>query len=404
MTRRIVTTAITAFVLCISVSASAQTDTPARQRAYTLFRAITGVGISIDDARIIQMENLIAAGDEKGAAAVATSDPLFYDVRLRDMAKIMSNRAESVNVPLNDFVATWVGAIRDNVDARQLLTGNFYYTGNPALATAANPVRSDVNNDILTSDNHYTDLEEKNYSLFANLVRVDGQQISVNSVPAPLVDAAGLITTRAFMAAHALDGTNRRLVEYTFREFECTPILNWMDATRPDTFIGRDVDRFPGGDDQRFQTTCKACHSQMDAIRPAFAFFDWDDNNGKILQQTSPFGKLNKNNTVFPQGFAVNNNNWVNLATAPKNEDQFGWRGTLMGTGLNTFAGMIANSKGFSRCMVKRFFQSICKRDPNASEKSALESVAVDFETDYQLKRLAGSIATNPLCLVGGGV
>jgi hypothetical protein len=401
MFRMKITKANMAIVLGLSVFSTAQAaDTIERQRALQLFRAITGVSISIDDARIIKMENEIASGNERAAAAIATGDPLFYDVRLRDMAKVMSNREETVNVPVNDFVATFVGAVRDDVDARQLLTGDFFYRANTALATiadASRQVRSNLIPDLLSSNNHYADIENKNHSLFASLVRVDGQLKTDGTVTQPMPDPAGLITTRSFIEAHAEAGTNRRLVEYSFREFMCAPITTWMDASRPDTFVGRDVDRFPGGSNERFQMTCKACHSQMDAFRPAFALIDFGNN--RIQTSTTPVGKFARNSNVFPAGYAVNDNNWTNLATAPKNEAKFGWRDEGTGSGINSFGKLLANSKGYSRCMVKRIFSTLCNRDPLAAELSVLDNVAKDFESDYKIKRLAETVAVHPLCL-----
>ena len=86
------------------------------------------------------------------------------------------------------------------------------------------------------------------------------------------------------MAAHAIAGTNRRLVEYSFREFTCMPIDKWADASGPDTYIGRDVDRFPGGVHQKFTTTCRACHSGMDSLRGAFARYTFSGLTYKISQ------------------------------------------------------------------------------------------------------------------------
>ncbi|MES3037695.1 MAG: hypothetical protein V4736_07280 [Bdellovibrionota bacterium] len=371
--------------------------TIARKRAYDIFVGVTGTKVSIDDNRVVQMETLVAAGNEKKAVALATSDRAFYNVRLVNMAKKMSTREESAQVPLNDFVATFVGAVRDGVDARQLLTGNFFYRGDPEKMIAAGLTKfPDISDGAIRISNaHYSQLEVR-YSLYDVLVREDGQRVGGEGGINP--DAAGLITTRAFMQAHADAGTNRRLVEYTFREFLCTPIQEWKDATRPDNMIGRDVDRFAGGGNTRYQTTCKACHGQMDGLRQAFAYVDFP-NNSIGVSAGVPLKKFSSNAQIFPQGFVTKDNKWVNYVTGPLNKDRFGWRGPLTGAGINEFGQMIANSKGFSRCMTKRLFTEICKREPSVNEEPVVRSIASDFEATYKIKDLAEIIAIHPSCI-----
>ena len=399
-------------VICLFTSALAQAQSVARYRAQELFAAITGVKLPIDDAILIKMESAIASGGDRAAAAIATADRRFYDVRLRDIAKKMSNRDETINVDLNDFVATFVGAARDGRDARELLTGNYYYKGDPTKATGT---VNQTEYQITRSNDHYRNLESGNNSLFETLIRVDGQKIGVNrsySMPdpadptktvtvneelaEPMPDAAGLLTSRAFVEAHAIAGTNRRLVEYAFREFMCVSMQDWMDASRPDNFVGRDVDRFPGGDGDKYQGTCKACHSQMDAFRPAFALINWDGT--QVRTSTTVVGKINQR-VVFNSGYQVNNNLWNNYATGAKNMDQFVWRSPASGAGIRQFGNLLANSKGFGRCMAKRLFSAICKRDPGFVEETSIRRMADEFEGDYKIKTLAQIVAAHPLCL-----
>jgi hypothetical protein len=369
----------------------------ARRRASDLFLAVTGLKVSIDDARIIKMEQLIAQNKEAEAVKVATDDAAFYDIRLQNMAKKMSTREETLAAPLSDFVATFVGAVRDDVDARQLLTGNFYYkfnitnlTGNDKTTMDKDPVP------LADRNNHYSSAQNLRLSLKTYLEQASPQLV-VDEKAMP--DAAGLLTTRGFVSAHALAGTNRRMVEFTFREFMCVTMQDWMDVTRPDDYVGRDVDRFAGGGNTRYQQTCKGCHAQMDAFRQAFAFIDW---NGSAITYTPDkvVGKYSRNSNIFPRGNTTVSNNWMNYATGSSNADRFGWRAQkLTGNGMNEFGQMIANSKGFSRCMSRKFFTEICKRDPSVDDEKLVRSIASDFEQSYKLKTLAEKIAIHPACL-----
>lgn len=143
---------------------------PERQRAQKLFQAITGVKVAIDDARLVQMETQLKAGNPRAAAAIASQDPLFLDVQIRDVAKIMSTREQTIRAPMSDFVATFIGVVRDSDtrSAKELLTGNFYYRVDPAvIATlpANATIRQAEQADIVQSNNHFNDLENRRLHL-----------------------------------------------------------------------------------------------------------------------------------------------------------------------------------------------------------------------------------------------
>jgi hypothetical protein len=377
-----------------------------RTMAHKLFRSLTGVSLPIDDPRLKSMETLIAGNRLREAAKIATSDALFYQNKVRMMASKMSNRDESYRAPLTDFVATFVGVVRDSdsTSAKELLTGNFSYQADPALVAtlpANATIRSVPFDDIVNSNNHYADITTRNVSLKAILKRVDGQVIGgPNNTVVPMPDPAGLITSRGFMQAHADAGTNRRLVEYSFRQFMCAPITDWADGTMPDDRIGRDVDRQPGGSANKFLTTCKNCHTGMDALRGAFARVDW--NGQRITYTGAPnqvVNKMNRNADQYPQGFATTNDSFVNYSTQGRNKDAFGWRNALTGNGIGQFGAMLANSQGFSRCMVKRVFEAVCKRMPAESETSVVRQIADQFESDnYHMRNLFETVALRPEC------
>ncbi len=193
---------------------------------------------------------------------------------------------------------------------------------------------------------------------------------------APNPDPAGVLTSRAFIQAHADAGTNRRLVEYLFRNFMCVPIQEWADSGASDLRIGRDIDRFPGGDHTVFQNTCKACHTVMDGFRGAFA--RWDFRNGNAINAslagTGRAGadadgnmvsrKMNKNNNVYSGGYVTTDDSWVNNAIRASNVSLFGWRAPVAGptNGVQGLGRLIANSQRFSQCMAEKVFDVVCKK------------------------------------------
>ena len=381
-------------------------------KARKIYERLTGTKLPIDSPLIAQMAALLNKGDLSGAAQIATQDPDFYNITVKLMALQLSTRDETIKTALNDFVASMIGVTRDMRDARELLTGNFYYRG------SGDNIRSDLVKDLLISNNHYADLETNRVNLATNLVRVEGQMLATSeTATAASPDPAGVLTSRTFMGEHALAGTNRRLVEYTFREFMCVPLNEWADTGASDARIGRDIDRFPAGDHMKFQTSCKGCHTVMDGFRGAFAKWDYDGmgikhsavnarggaNNYTIATDAQGIiTKMNKNNTIFPAGYTTINDSFVNNATRPQNASFFEWRGAATGgNGVKDFGTVVANSRRFSQCMAKRIYKTVCRKDLDVTKDQALlVRWGDEFEASgYQLKKLFESVAVKPECL-----
>lgn len=392
-------------------------------KASEIYNRLTGVKTPIYNPILQQIASKLDANDPIGAAALVTEHPLFYNLTVKNFAAKMSNRDETINVPLNDFTATIIGATRDNLNAKTLLYENFYYQGDPSKAA----VPSDDIDDILRSNNHYESLDRGDFDLKAVLVRKTPQIIfdGTNAVNNPT--PSGLLTTRQWAAAHFIAGTNRRAVEFTLREFTCTPIENAADSTGPEDVIGRDIDRNPGGSMAKFTTSCRACHTVLDGFRPAFAYMTFSNNflkhslivpnstannlnednsisMGVHVDAPKVARKFNRNETTFPGGKVVRDDAWVNNANSGTNKTNFGWSKTS-GVGVTDFGKAIAESKAFPKCMAKRVFFTVCKREATAKDDAFLTNVANEFaspERNYSLKFLFQKIVTNDSCLGGG--
>lgn len=405
------------------------TVTALHTKAAQLYTRLTGIKIpatapiisGVNDPRVPSqnvtkgMVQFLEEGQPLQAALLATKDDSFYNTTVRDFAKRMSTRDETVNTSLNDFVATIIGVAANEKDARLLLTGNFFYMGDPI--TTALP--SDLQRDVLTSNSHYEAMERSGYNLRRVLKRVDGQKVFTGTTIVDHPDPAGIVTSRAFMAAHAVAGTNRRLVEFAFREFMCIPIAGWADSTGPDNFIGRDVDRFPGGDHTKFLTTCRSCHSNMDGMRGAFAKFNFannfvkyaplmpvvtdpDDETATNMCQ-NPTGiacKMNRNTDTFPGGYRMDDDSWINNANRNSNATFFGWGQVSSGRGARGLASVMATAKSFPNCMAKRAFRSVCKREAGNLDSALIDRVGTEFVNEqYDLERLFARIAISRECM-----
>ena len=107
---------------------------PARtNRPTRLFERLTGtraerVGAHADGERHQRQQR------HRRAANLAMQDPdIFYNVTVRNFAQPMSNKPQSLFVPLNDYTATIIGMVRDNVPFNTVLSADLIYVGNGSL-------------------------------------------------------------------------------------------------------------------------------------------------------------------------------------------------------------------------------------------------------------------------------
>ena len=138
---------------CVATAASAND----RDKAKRIHDRIAGVPPS--ESVLDQMEALVAANNAIAAANIATQAPSFYNVTLKNMAVPWTNRDQTVFAPLNDYVATFIGMVRDDVDFSTALSADLTYTVN-----GVQPAASASNND------HYINAENNAVNLFTALL------------------------------------------------------------------------------------------------------------------------------------------------------------------------------------------------------------------------------------------
>ncbi len=375
----------------------------ARDQAYRLYSRLTGVPPT--DAELTQMESLISQGKVKDAARVATQSFFFVNSNLVRFAKPWSNQGrsprpengEDSRVPLNDFVATVVGMVRDDVPFDQVLYGDILYKGVDGLAN--------VTPFSLENNDHYRDIGSRVAPFAGGLdlrdrgTLVSASQVALHAtaVDNQVTDVAGVLTSRQSGLAFFSAGTNRRPTRYAFINFLCHDMEEVSDATVADIRIRRDVDRAPTGDSKIFLTTCKGCHAGMDGLSGAWARF----NFGSRLEYTAGVqGKMNQN-AVFAGGYVTNNDGWVNLwSTGPNTK--LGWRATpSSGNGANALGRVLAGTRAFSVCMAKRAFRFVCLRESFADEESTIAALADRFEANngFNMRNLIEDAAVLPQCL-----
>ena len=388
--------------------------------AQNLFRRLTGVPAGPTDGRISQMSDLLLAGKVMDAAAIATKDNNFYNIKVRALFTPMSNRLQSSLEPLSDFVTTGIGYTRDNIDARKLLTGNQIYVGKDYRQ---DDMTKCTNTDVFKTNQHFLALDAAKKNLATELVPVRqcaySTRVFSSDAPIPTDDYAGLLTSRKWGLEHVIAGTNRRAAEFAFKEFNCLTMSQLADNSVSDWRVRRDVDHAPGGDPSVYHNSCVACHATLDQAAQAFAFHDFYQNpDPKVNTEdarlfwvsTGGYGadsvmpKMNQNSTTFPPGWIAGDNSWM-LNLSDKQQKLLGIDEGIptSGNGVNSFGNALANSKSFRQCFARRAFKLTCLREAGDSDQSSIDDLANYFaDTGYNLRNLIERSAVLGQCLGNG--
>jgi hypothetical protein len=375
LVRRCVRTSALAGALLLGATAFAAG--PTADQATRMYNRIAGV-----PPTATVLANMIAT-DPVSAALLATNDPAFYNDTIRNLAAPWTNRDQSVFVPLNDYTATVVGMVRDDVPFNTLLSADLVYIADSASGV---PAYSATNNDM------YQTMDNNNVDLKAHLV--SSTQSALSGIPSAAT--AGVMTTRGAASAFFINGTNRAMFRFTMMNHLCNDLQTVMDITRPPDRIRQDVTRSPGGVSTLFLNNCIGCHSGMDPMAQAFAYYNFNNIDpttastmGQIVYtagQVQPKYFINKTN--FPQGYSTPDDGWTNRWHTGPNET-LGWRGPGSGNGAKSLGQELENSAAFDGCQVTRVFKYVCLRAPNSNaDLNQINSMISSFQAhQYKLRQ-----------------
>jgi hypothetical protein len=319
-----------------------------------------------------ELQQMLQASSPTAAALVATNDPKFLNDTIRNMAAPWTNRDQSVFVPLNDYTATVIGMVRDNVQFNTILDADILYVGDGQSGEGS---YSPDNNTM------YQTLDDNNVDLSVHLKRTT--QSSLTGIPSAAT--AGVMTTRGAASAFFVNGTNRAMFRFTMINHLCNDLPTVMDTTRPPDRIRQDVTRSPGGVSTLFLTNCIGCHSGMDPMAQAFAYYNFSYPASEIGATAWPIGQLvytagqtqpkyHINNTNFPQGFNTPDDSWSNRWRTGPNQ-VLGWSSSPSfpgyGSGAKSLGQELENSAAFNTCQVTRVFKTVCFRAPATANNGA---------------------------------
>lgn len=376
------------FCFVLSQSAAANNTSQAKRMHDRL------AGIPPSSEVLTQMADLLAAGDDIAAANIAIQSPSFYNVTLKNWVTPWTNEESDVFAPLNDYSATVIGMVRDDVDFRQILSGDILYVAN---ANTPVPAYSASNND------HYEQLEAIGADLSSALEATT--QSALLGIPSEAT--AGIMTTRAAAKSFFKDGTNRAMFRFTLINHMCNDLEALKDTSLAPDRIRQDVSRSPGGDSRIFSNSCAGCHSGMDPLAQAYAYYNYEYNveadpngeNGRLTynsegsidpvtgSRVSEKHQINAGN--FPFGFIVENDQWDNYWRDGKNQ-HLGWSASLNGSGngAKSMGEELANSAAFASCQVTKVFENVCLRKPqDANDRQAISTMTSSFVgNNYRIK------------------
>lgn len=385
-------------ILFLSILPNASLAGP-REQAKRIHDRLAGVPPS--NLILDEMATRITEGDVEGAAYIAMDNPAFYSVTLKNWVTPWTNEEADVFAPLNDYTATVIGIARDDIDFREILSGNILYVASSDLNIPAYGI---------DDNDHYQALEDQE----ANLKEVleNTTQTAVTGLPEQAT--AGVMTTRAAAKAFFKDGTNRAMFRFTLMNHMCTDLEGVKDTSRVPDRIRQDVSRSPGGDSRIFINSCIGCHSGMDPLAQSFAYYNYsyntetdpDGQNGRLqynqADQVDPVTgtrvqeKYLINGNNFPFGYATPNDSWQNYWRDGQNKN-LGWDESLPnnGSGAKSMGRELAHSQRFAECQVTKVFQNVCLREPeNDADRSEIDTMVSRFQNNsYQIKQVFSDAA-----------
>jgi hypothetical protein len=353
-----------------------------REQARRLYDRLAGVPPT--EAVLTQMAGFIQAGDATSAAMLAMDDRNFYNVTLKNFVAPWTNVPRSVFVPLNDYTATVIGMVRDDVDFSTVLSADLLYTSSAQGAPAYSPANND----------HYQYLDDHDVDLKATLQPA----VQSNLLGIPSSATAGVITSRASSESFFAAGTNRRMFRFTLMNHLCRDLEQVQDSSLPPDRIRQDVSRSPGGDSRVFLNNCITCHDGMDPMTQSLAYYDFDEATGRPVYTAGavqPKYLINSDN--FKPGYVTTDDHWDNRWRQGANQ-VLGFDPALpgSGTGAKSFGQELARSDAFAQCQVEKVFRVVCFRDPgNAQDRATVQTIKGKFKSSgYKMKQVFADAAT----------
>lgn len=325
--------------------------------------------------------------DFLGAAAAITDPQTGADEYFNNTVALLPQTMNQDGTAVgerNEMSAMFLVAARDGLSLRDLLTKDFTAydpTGTPA------GVKYAIDDSGCTGGGN-TSGTFCNTGHYRQVWKTTNPRRSLVQIGHPGFPGIGVFTSYPWALNYDRAGTGRRNIKAVAENLYCVT----MDALRtsgiPDTSIRQDIPR----DDAGFVTDCKTCHIWMDNwVRP---FLAKDLINGNRLIWQSPIkDKLNDirgpnypvTSASFDFFYTEDQNRILGIDESKSQVQTFSSTGVkfIKGENLSDFSKIIANSRGFYRCMVKRVVAQIyLKKLFSFSTFSADDQKVLDGQAD----------------------
>ncbi len=236
------------------------------------------------------------------------------------MAVPWTNRDQTVFAPLNDYVATFIGMVRDDVAFNTALSADLTYTVSGV--------------DAGRFGDQQRALRERRDQRPQPLRRADADHAVVGaraSRPRPPRASSPRAPPRKRSSSTAPTArcSASRMMNHMCRDMEQV-----HDTSLPPDRIRQDVSRSPGGDSRIFLNNCIGCHSGMDPFAQAFAYYDFDNGSAEapgtmrlVYNSAAVHPKYFNNDTNFAPGFITPDDAWENRWRKGQNS-LLGWGAT----------------------------------------------------------------------------
>ena len=282
---------------------------------------------------------------------------------LKNFVTPWTNRDQTVFAPLNDYTATVIGMVRDDVPFNTAAVGRHPLYGR--AASVARPY-SPTNND------HYAAAERPERRTCSAALRAAHAVARVYGMPAAAT-AGRHHDARRVAQAFFIAGTNRAMFRFTLINHLCRDLEQVQDTSRPPDRIRQDVSRSPGGDSRIFLNNCIGCHSGMDPMAQAFAYYDFDETQSRLVYTpgaVQPKYLINADN--FKPGFVTPDDRWENRWRAGPNARARLERRAARQRQRREVA-RARSSPAATRspqCQVEKVFKAVCFRAPGNASRS----------------------------------
>src|SRR5690606_31059976 len=125
----------------------------------------------------------------------------------------------------------------------------------------------------------------------------------------------------------------------------------------PPDQIRQDVTRSPGGDSRVFLNNCVGCHNGMDPMARAFAYYNFDAEQGRLVYtpgEVQPKYFINADN--FRPGFVTPDDKWENRYRLGGPNSLLGWDPDRpgKGQGAKSLGDELGHSTAFAQCQVEK--------------------------------------------------